>query len=216
MDILTLELFDVTVSAALKEINRALEDHPALPLRILLGHDEKLHHNILRVLERQGRTPFLRNEGGRWRIEVAGLASGLVQPSPAQVTRLGPPAAPGSLPLPPPPPAPAPSPAPAARQPILLTRSCLGQGSAAVGRRLLLGILRGLDPAVPWLCLALEGLELLEDPQSLRVLEAIQAQGVPVRISRDSQLFPTPNCPFEIMEDSHWQRLAGRGEIVIL
>ena len=47
-------------------------------------------------------------------------------------------------------------------------------------------------------------------------LEAIQAQGTPVRISRESQLFPTQACPFEIMEDSHWQRLAGRGGLLIL
>jgi len=75
MDILTLELFDVTVSGALREISRAVDDHPELPLRILLGGDEMLHHNILRFLERHGRAPRLRSEGGHWRIDAAGLAA---------------------------------------------------------------------------------------------------------------------------------------------
>lgn len=205
MDILTLELFDVTVSEALREIQRVLEDHPALPLRILLGSDEMFHHNILRFLERKGRTPLLRSDGGRWRIEVAGQPSGLApRPSPPPSA----PPAPRALP--------APEAQPPARLPILLTRSSLGQGSLAVGRRLLLGVLRELEPSTPWLCLALDGLELLEDDQALRILEALQAQGTPVRISRESQLFPTQSCPFDIMEDSHWQRLAGRGALIIL
>ena len=212
MDILTLELFDVTVSAALRELQRAMEDHPTLPLRIHLGGDGMLHHNIQRFLERNGRTTQLRAEGGHWRIDVGGLVSGLTpmltpsQAPPPTVPTAAVTATPPQLdrPLPP------------APQPVLLTRSSLSQGSAAVGRRLLLGVLRELDPATPWLCLALDGLELLEDPQGLRILEAIQAQGTPVRISRESQLFPTPACPFEIMEDSHWQRLAGKGALVIL
>jgi hypothetical protein len=210
MDILTLELYEVTVSEALREVQRVLEAHPSLPLRILLGGDGMLHHNLVRFLERNGRSALLRAEGSRWRIEVGGHA-------PARATALPAPARP--LPLPASLPAPvaaqaAPQPEP--RRPILLTRSSLGQGSAAIGRRLLLGVLRELDRGVPWLCLALEGLELLDDPQALRILEAIQAQGTPVRISRESQLFPTEAGPFEVMEDSHWQRLAGRGEIIIL
>ena len=59
-------------------------------------------------------------------------------------------------------------------------------------------------------------LELLEDPLAMRVLMSLQAQGTPVRISRESQLFPMEPGSFEIMEDSQWQRLAGRGEIIIL
>ena len=103
----------------------------------------------------------------------------------------------------------------AARPPLLLTRAAMG-GGAATGRRVLLGVLRELDPAVPWVCLALEALDLLDDPQALKLLEGLQARGTAVRISRESQLFPTGDSPFEIMEDSQWQRLAGRGEIVIL
>jgi hypothetical protein len=48
------------------------------------------------------------------------------------------------------------------------------------------------------------------------LLKAIQNQGTPIFISRESQLFPTETGPFEIMEDSHWQRLVGRGDIMIL
>jgi len=258
MDILTLELFDVTVSGALREISRAVDDHPELPLRILLGGDEMLHHNILRFLERHGRAPRLRTEGGHWRIDAAGLPSG--QPGSGHPGFARPVAAipwaglpesatpypgsglpgsghpgsglpgsghpgsglpgsglPGSgHPASPPLPAPAPAapPPPPARLPILLTRSALGQGGA--GRRGLLGILRELDPGVPWLCLALDAVELLEDPQAVRLLEDLRKRGIEVRVSRESQLFPTGDGAFELMEDSQWQRLAGRGEIIVL
>jgi hypothetical protein len=195
MDILTLELFDVTVSEALREINRVLEAHPAMPLRILLGGDPMLRHNIQRFLERLGRTAQLRQEGAAWRFEVAGTQA----PAPA-------PAAPVPRPA---------APAPAGR-PLLLTRAHLGQGSQDIGRRLLLGLLRQLDPAVPWLGLALDALELLDDPQAREILEQLQARGIPVRISRESQLFPLEPARFEVMEDSQWQRLAGRGELTIL
>jgi hypothetical protein len=199
MDILTLELFDVTVSEALREINRALETHPAMPLRILLGGDRMLQHNIQRFLDRLGRAATLSQDGSAWRIEVAGAAQ-VPPPAPA---------------------APAPAvPIPAARalagRPLLLTRSHLGQGGTDIGRRLLLGVLRELDPAVPWLGLALDGLALLDDPQAMGLLEQLQARGIPVRISRESQLFTLEPAAFEIMEDSQWQRLAGRGELTIL
>jgi len=199
MDILTLELFDVTISEALREINRALEAHPAMPLRILLGSDPMLRHNIQRFLLRLGRGAALHPEGSAWRVEVdAG-------PAPAAPVLPGPrPAAPA---------APAPQ---APRRPLLLTGSRLGRGSAAIGRRLLLGVLRELDPGVPWVGLALEALDLLEDPEALALLAALRARGVPVLVSRESQLFPEEPGGFEILEDSRWQRLAGRGEITIL
>jgi hypothetical protein len=113
--------------------------------------------------------------------------------------------------------APAPAaPWPGGCRPLLLTRSHFGQGGQDIGRRLLLGVLRELDPAVPWLGLALDALELLEDPQAMALLEQLQARGTPVRISRESQLFSLEPAPFDIMEDSQWQRLAGRGEITLL
>ncbi|MDR3672157.1 MAG: hypothetical protein P4L36_15015 [Holophaga sp.] len=201
MDILTLELFDVTVSEALREINRVLEAHSPMPLRILLGNDPMLRHNVQRFLERLGRPAHLDQDGSNWRFEVAGIPV----PRPAPVPALPAPAPPPSLPIHPPP-----------SKPLLLTRAHLGQGSQDIGRRLLLGVLRQLDSTVPWLGLALDALELLDDPQARSVLELLQARGIPVRISRESQLFPLEPAAFEVMEDSQWQRLAGRGEITIL
>jgi len=197
MDILTLELFDVTISEALREINRALEGHPGMPLRILLGGDRMLQHNIQRFLDRLGRPAMLRQDGTAWRMDVAGTV------------QAPPPAMPVSAPAPA-------APWPGGCRPLLLTRSHFGQGGQDIGRRLLLGVLRELDPAVPWLGLALDALELLEDPQAMALLEQLQARGTPVRISRESQLFSLEPTAFEIMEDSLWQRLAGRGEITIL
>jgi len=208
MDILTLELFDVTVSEALREVSRVLDAHPGLPLRILLGGDRMLQHNIQRFLDRAGRTAALRPDGSGWRFEVArsgALGTGpraagptaVIPAAEAPVTLL----APVSAPVP---------------RPLLITRSQLGQGSQDIGRRLLLGVLRELDPAVPWVGLALDGVGLLDDPEALGLLEALQARGTPVRISRESQLFPLEQAGFEIMEDSRWQRLAGRGELTLL
>jgi hypothetical protein len=48
------------------------------------------------------------------------------------------------------------------------------------------------------------------------LLQQLQARGTPVRISRECQLFTLEPAAFEIMEDSQWQRLAGRGELTIL
>ena len=201
MDILTLELFDVTVSEALRELSRVLEAHPGRPLRILLGGDEMLLHNVQRFLERSGRPATPVREGGRWRLDL--------------------PAANAPAPAPVPAPAPLPRLAPAvfhpAPKPLLLTRASLGGGNGGVGRRLLLGVLRELDPAVPWVGLALEATELLEDPEALALLNALQARGTRIRISRESLLFPDgPEGAFEVIQDSQWQRLAGKGDLTVL
>jgi hypothetical protein len=199
MEILTLELFEVTVSEALREVGRALEEHPDRPLRILLGHDRMLQHNVQRLLDRLGRQTQARQDGPVWRLDVTPPGKGAAPALPrAQVQ-----AAPAQAPAPAPP-------------PLLITRSRLGSPSQDAGRRLLLGLLQELDPAVPWVCLALGALELLEDPQALAALEQLQARGVPVRVSRESQLFALEPLPFEVMEDSHWLRLAGRGALTIL
>ena len=242
MDILTLELLDVTVSEALREIQRVLEAHPGLPLRIVMGSEHggntMLQHNIQRFLARVGRPATLRPDGSGWRFEVPGPAqappghpmppTALAARGPAVVPAASAPAAP--LPFQPAPiqavqPAQAPGSRPAALaqradqartpRPLLITRAQLGQGSQDIGRRLLLGVLRELDPAVPWVGLALDGLDLLDDPQAMALLQALQARGTPVRISRESQLFPREDG-FEILEDSFWQRLAGRGGLTLL
>lgn len=205
MDILTLELFEVTISEALREIDRAVAASPGLPLRILLGGDSNLQHNVQRRLERLGRPAIARPEGGGWRLDVPGLEPAPTAIRPAFPAPAGP-AVPG----------PAAVPAPAPVPPLLLTRSHLGPEDQDGGRRLMLGLLRELDPAVPWVGLALGALDLLEDPQAVALLEALQARGTPVRVSRESQLFPLEPLPFEVMEDSSWQRLAGRGGLTIL
>lgn len=201
MDILTLELFDVTVSEALREVSRVLEDHPGLPLRIVIGGDGMLLHNVQRFLERSGRTATPYREGSGWRVETAVPEA----PAPAlaravePVTRV------------------IPAPLQARLRPLLLTRASLGAGNGGVGRRLLLGVLRELDPQVPWLGLALEATGLLEDPEALALLTALQARGTRVRVSRESLLFPDgPEGAFEVIEDSQWQRLAGKGDLTIL
>jgi hypothetical protein len=210
MDILTLELFDVTLSEALREVNRALEQHAALPLRILVGTDPVLRQNVQRLVQRLGRQVAAFPDGAEWRLEVAGAP---LPAGPAPVL-----ASPAVLPPRHPVQAvPVPPALPARPRPLLLTRAHLGQGpGTGIGRRLLLGVLRELDPGVPWLGLALEAVELLDDPQALGELEALRNRGVPVLVSRESRLFPGDQDGFDILEDSRWQRLAGRGEITIL
>jgi len=209
MDILTLELSEVTVSEALREISRVLEAHPGLPLRILTTGDEMLLHNVQRFLERSGRAARAQREGGRWRIDTAPRET-----SAPALPRALEPAQPVPAPSIPAQPAPIQPPAP---RPLLLTCQALGPAQGGVGRRLLLDLLRDLDPEVPWVGLALEATRLLEDPEGLATLRALQARGTRVRVSRKSLLFPDgPEGAFEVLEDSLWLRLAGRGELTLL
>jgi hypothetical protein len=195
MDILTLELFDVTVSQALTEMNRALEQHPGLPLRVLLEGEEMVLHNLLRFLERNERKVVSTPMGSHWQLDIAPTA----KPAPALH------------------PLPAPVISTAASRPLVLLRSAFAPGDRALGRRLLLGLLRTVEPPVSWLGLAHEALELLEDPLALEVLAAIQKRGISVRISRDSLAFLNKSPgPFGILEDEEWQTLAARGEATIL
>lgn len=195
MDILTLELFDVTVSQALTEVNRALEQHPDLPMRIILEGEEMVLHNVLRFLERQERNVTSTPVGARWQLDIAKAArtGPTLQPLPAPVVSL------------------------AAPRPLLVLRSAFVPGDRALGRRLLLGLLRAVEPPVPWVGLGHEALELLDDPLALEVLESLQARGIPVRLSRESLAF-TRRDPgaFEILEDIEWQVLAARGGATVL
>jgi hypothetical protein len=196
MDILTLELFDVTVSQALTELSHALEQHPDLPLRVILNGEETLLHNLLRFLERQQRKATSTPMGSRWQLDVEprSKAAPPLQPIPAPVI----------------------APAVSAR-PLLLLRSAFVPGDRALGRHLLLGTLRAVEPPTPWLALAHEALELLEDPQALEVLAGLRASGVPVRISRESLAFMRLEPgPFESMDDREWQSLAARGALTLL
>jgi len=196
MDILTLELLDVTVSQALTELSRALEQHPGMPLRLVLNGEETIRHNLLRFLERQQRRVISTPIGSRWQLEVEATpkAAPALHPLPAHVVSSA-----------------------ATSRPLLLLRSAFVPGDRALGRRLLLGTLRAIEPPTPWLALAHEALELLEDPQALEVLAGIRASGVPVRISKDSLTFMRLDPgPFEAMEDREWQSLAARGGLILL
>lgn len=194
MDILTLELGDVTVSQALLEVKAALERHPALPLRILTGPNEMLQVNLARFLTRLGHPPVVHPEGRGWRLEVPGRPM---------------------RPLPVAPPAEAP---PSGRsRPVLLLRSAFAPGDRALGRRLLLGILDRLPADTPWLGLAHEALDLLEDPAALEHLARVQARGTVVRVCEASQAYLGLHGPgFQALPAEEWQALAAGGELILL
>ena len=196
MDILTLELFDVTVSQALMEVNRALEQHPDMPLRVLLEGEEMVLHNLLRFLERQERKVVSTPTGSIWQLDIAPAlkaAPPLLQPLPAPVI-------PGIAP-----------------RPVVVLRSAFVPGDRALGRRLLLGLLRAVEPPVPWVGLAHEALELLDDPMALEVLASLKERGIPVRLSQESLSFLNRNPgSFEILQDEEWQALAARGGATLL
>jgi hypothetical protein len=197
MDILTLELFDVTVSQALTEVNRALEAHPELPLRVLLEGEGMVLHNLLRLLERLERKAVSTPLGGHWQLDIAPLparkALPVLQPLPAAVV-----ATPGT-------------------RPLLVMRSAFVPGDRALGRSLLLGLLRAVAPPVPWIGLAHEALDLLDDPLALEILQGVQGRGVPVRLSQESLAF-TRRAPgsFQVLEDAEWQALVARGGAILL
>jgi hypothetical protein len=188
MDILTLELRDVTVFQALLELRSLLAEHPGEALRIL-GQDETLRVNVAGFLERQGRKPRSTSRGGTWELEVAAGR----RPAPA-----APPAGP-------------------ALRPVLLLRSAFAPGDRALGRRLLLETLGHLEPGTPWLCLAHQALELLEDPVAVQVLEGVQARGIPVQVSLASlaQGDLDPGA-FAVVPDAGWQGLLARGGLTLL
>lgn len=201
MDILSLELYDLTAFQALVELRRVLEEHPGTMLRAS-GDDETVRLNVIRFLEKEGRSIKLLKQGRPWQLEVAPGS----RPS-RPVTPVAP-LAPAVIPLA--------VPQPVLPRPVMLLRSAFAPGDRALGRRLLLDLLRNLDARVPWLGLAHEALELLEDPIAREVLEGAQARGLRVRISVASLAYlGRDGDPFEPMEDLEWQGPAGRGELTL-
>lgn len=201
MDILTLELFDVTVSQALTEAHRALEQHPGMPLRILLEGEEMVLHNLQRFLERQERKVTATPMGSHWQLDIAPSTAPVPRPAPAVTLQpLHAPVLPAAAP-----------------KPLILLRSAFAPGERALGRQLLLSALRTVAPPVPWVALAHEALELLEDPLAVDVLAHLKEQGIPVRLSRASLSFlrKSPGA-FAIIEDDEWLALAARGDATIL
>jgi hypothetical protein len=191
MDILTLELLDVTVFQALLELRGLLADHPGEALRIR-GEDDLLRLNVAGFLEKQGRTCRLVHQGGQWELQVAQGA----RPAPAAA---------------------APPKEQAGPRPVLLLRGAFAPGDRALGRRLLLETLTHLEPGTPWLCLAHQAVELLEDPGALAILEGLRGRGIPVHLSAASLAHGGQEAPdFDLVSDEGWQRLLARGGVTVL
>jgi hypothetical protein len=198
MSILSLELLDVTAFQALVQLRQALTEHPGLTVRVM-GEDGTIRHNVLRFLEKEGRAAKVVRDGFPWELEIA----------------------PGAPPAAPPPQAVQPLVAPvltsqAGPRPLVFLRSAFTPGDRALGRRLVLDLLRRVE-GVPWVGLAHEALELLEDPIGREVLEGLLARGVRVRVSLASLAYSGLDPePFEALEDAEWQIAAGRGELTLI
>ena len=188
MDILTLELLDVTVFQALLELKGLLADHPGEALRVR-GEDDLLRVNVTGFLEKQGRMVRQVRQGPQWELQVAQGA----RPVPL-VSAVVP-----------------------AIHPVLLLRSAFAPGDRALGRRLLLETRAHLEPGTPWLCLAHQAVELLEDPGAVAILEGLKGRGVPVHVSASSLVHGGQEpAGFDLVPDEGWQRLLVRGGVTVL
>lgn len=183
MDILTLELLDVTAYQALLALREHLQANPLQGFRVM-GQDELVRGNVMRFLDKQGRRYEPSTQGRTWILAVESLTS----------TR-------GSL---------------VRRPPVLLTRAAFTPGDRALGRQLLLGVIRNLDRGVTWICLAHEALELMEDPMALEAIEALREDGMAVFVSEASAAWHGGGVPFPLMKDEVWQEAMGRGELTVL
>lgn len=183
MDILTLELLDVTAYQALLALREHLQTHPLQAFRVT-GSDEVVRGNVLRFLEKQGRRVEAATQGRTWVLSVESLGSGR-----------------GSL---------------VRRPPVLITRSALTPGDRALGRQLLIGVLRNLDRGVAWVCLAHDALDLLEDPLALEALEALREDGLAIFLSEASQTWRGQPAGFPLMKDEVWQEALGKGELTLV
>jgi hypothetical protein len=188
MDILTLELLDVTVFQALLELKGLLAEHPGEAMRIR-GEDDLLRVNVTGYLEKQGRTVRPIRQGGQWELQVAQGAR----------------------------PVPVVSPVAPSIQPVLLLRSAFAPGDRALGRRLLLETLAQLESGTPWLCLAHQAVELLDDPGAVAILAGLRGRGIPIHVSASSLLHGgQASAGFDLIPDEGWQRLLARGALTIL
>lgn len=189
MDILTLELLDVTVFQALLELREMLAQHPGERFRIR-GEDETLCLNVAAYLERQGRPARQVRQGDQWELQVPAATRPLAGVA---------------------------APAPAAIRPVLLLRGAYAPGDRALGRRLLLETLEQVPAGTPWVCLAHQALELLEDPAAMAVFRSLQARAIPVRVSRASLAHAGLDAGgLEVVADATWQHLLAQGAVTAL
>jgi hypothetical protein len=204
MDIEPLELFDMTVSQAVLEVQGALDADSGRGFSIVMD-DETHRRNIVKLLNKHGRTFGEHAKGALVTIDIdpvkvlkkpAALRPAPVPMFSTQAER---------------PPAPA---VQAAPPPVLVLSGTLGGGDRTSGRRLLLEVLRRADRSIPWVGIASEGASLFRDQDGLAVLQKLKASGVPVRVSRECAMFnPDESAGFDTMEDSEWHGLLLKGKV---
>ena len=74
-----------------------------------------------------------------------------------------------------------------------------------------------MEAGTPWLCLAHQAVELLDDPGAVAVLADLQARGIPVRASAASLThLGQGQGGFDAVPDEEWQRLLARGGLTLL
>jgi hypothetical protein len=205
MDIPILELFDLTVSQAVLEVQKALDAGRGASLQIVMD-DDTHRRNVVKLLNKHGRAFREQAKGALVTIDVDAMKvlkkPELLRPSsvPIFVTHAD------QLQV-----APATQ---ASTPPVLIVSGTIGAGDRNTGRRLLLELLRRADKSIPWVGLAFEGASLLRDRDGLRALQGVKATGVPVRVSRECVMFnPDESASFDVMEDSEWQGLLLKGKV---
>jgi len=192
LDIVTIELFDLTVSQALLEVQRVLDTHPGSAIRVVLD-DETHKRNVIKLLDKYGRTINVHTHGQIATIDVNAIKKPTFLP-PAVIVPV--------------------EPKPAPIPPVLILSGSIGIGDPLIGRRLLLEVLKRADKHIPWIGIAYEGASILTDPTGLKVLKNLRASGISVRVSRDCAMFhPEEADGFEVMEDSVWQAPLLKGNV---
>jgi len=192
LDTITIELLDLTVSQALIEVQRVLDTNPNSAIHIVLD-DETHKRNVIKLLDKHGRTVNVRTQGALIIIDVTALKRPAYLP-PAVVI----PVEPKSAPI----------------KPVLVLSGSIGIGDPLTGRRLLLEVLRRADKQIPWIGIAYEGASILKDSGSLKVLRELAASGVSIRVSKECMMFYSEEASgFEVMEDSEWQTLLIKGNV---
>jgi hypothetical protein len=192
VDIVTIELFDLTVSQALHEVQRSMGANPTSAMRII-SDDERIKHSVIKLWDKHGRDLDISSSGQVVTIDVKAINKPKLLP-PAQVIQA--------------------DHRPVQTRPVLILSGTIGAGDPNTGRRLLLEILRRADKQIPWVGIAFEGGSLLRDPAGAKALRGLAAAGVRVRVSRECQMFyPDEAAGFEAMEDSEWQMLLLKGNV---
>jgi len=202
MDIVTLELFDLTVSQAVLEVQKLLDAYQGKAVRIVMD-DDTHRRNVVKLLGKHGRTFGEQVKGPLVTIDVDPMKvlkkPALLSPAPVPMLNTRTEQKP-----PPPPPTP----------PVLVLSDAIGGGDRTTGRRLLLEVLRRADRSIPWVGIASEGASLLRDQDGLKVLQGLKAAGVKVRVSRECAMFnPDESAGLDVMEDSEWHGLLLKGKV---